>query len=351
MGKYYEQLTAEERATIMMMKASNSSARQIALALRRAPSTITRELSRFGSWPDRPTFAANTPSPCVYDARTAGLRARRARFKYRKRSKLASDTVLFGVVEHFLAQGWSPSQIAGTLKLMWPDEPLRTVSHETIYTCIYAMPKGELRKDLIACLRRAKAKRMPRSRGEDRRGQMPDLLSIHVRPPEANDRAFPGHWEGDLIKGAGNRSAVGVLLERSSRLVMLIKLADATAASVLEGFTAKLRSIAEPMRQTLTYDQGKEMARHAELTNNTGVRVYFCDPHSPWQRGSCENTNGLIRQYLPKGTDLSIHSQEQLDAIADLLNTRPRAIHGFYPPIAVYQAMLNKISQPNSSIQ
>lgn len=277
MGKHYEQLTAEERAAIMMMKASNCSARKIAQALRRSPSTITRELKRFAAWPDRPVSPANTP--CGYDARAAGLRARRERFKCRKRSKLATDTLLFGVVHHFLREGWSPSQIAGTLKLMWPDEPQRSVSHETIYNCIYAMPKGELRKDLIASLRRAKAKRMPRSRGEDRRGQMPDLLSIHVRPPEVNDRAFPGHWEGDLIKGAANRSAVGVLVERSSRLVMLIKLADATAAAALEGFTAKLHSIAEPMRQTLTYDQGKEMARHAELTANTGVMVYFCDPH------------------------------------------------------------------------
>ncbi len=349
MGKHYEQLTPEERAAIMMMKANNCSARKIALMLRRSPSTITRELNRFAAWPDRPVSPANTP--CGYDARAAGLRARRERFKCRKRSKLASDTVLFGVVHHFLLEGWSPSQIAGTLKLMWPDEPQRSVSHETIYNCIYAMPKGELRKDLIASLRRAKAKRIPRSRGGDRRGQMPDLLSIHVRPPEVNDRAFPGHWEGDLIKGAGNRSAVGVLLERSSRLVMLIKLADATAASALEGFTTKLRSIAEPMRKTLTYDQGKEMARHAELTVHTGVMVYFCDPHSPWQRGSCENTNGLIRQYLPKGTDLSVHSQEELDAIADRLNNRPRAVHGFYPPIVVYQAMLDKLNQHNSSIQ
>jgi len=349
MGKHYEQLTAEERAAIMMMKVNNCSARQISLTLRRAPSTITRELTRFAAWSDRPAQTANAPA--VYDARAAGLRARSERFKCRKRSKLATDTVLFGVVHHFLLESWSPAQIAGTLKLMWPDEPQRTVSHETVYTCIYAMPKGELRKDLIACLRRAKAKRMPRSRGEDRRGQLPNLLSIHVRPPEANDRAFPCHWEGDLIKGAGNRSAVGVLVERSSRLVMLIKLADATAASALEGFTAKLRSIVEPMRQTLTYDQGKEMARHAELTANTGVMVYFCDPHSPWQRGSCENTNGLIRQFLPKGTDLAAHSQHELDAIADLLNNRPRAVHGFYPPIAVYQAMFDKLNQPNSSIQ
>jgi IS30 family transposase len=243
MGTHYEQLTPEERATIMVMKANNSSARQIALTLRRAPSTITRELKRFAIWQDRPAFVPAPESSCAYDARSAGLRARRQRFKPRRCSKLAVDTVLFGVVHHFLSERWSPSQIAGTLKRMWPDDPQRTVSHETIYNCIYAMPRGELRKDLIACLRRERAKRMPRSRGEDRRGQLPEVLSIHVRPPEANDRAFPGHWEGDLIKGAGNRSAVGVLVERSSRLVMLAKLADATAASALEGFTTKLAAL------------------------------------------------------------------------------------------------------------
>lgn len=349
MGKHYEQLTPEERATIMLMTGQQCSARHIARTLHRSASTITRELKRFACWRDRSAFVAETA--CAYDARAAGVRARRQRFKPRRCSKLSVDTVRFGIVQHFLTERWSPSQIAGTLKRMWPQDPQRTVSHETIYNCIYAMPRGELRKDLIACLRRAQSKRMPRSRGEDRRGQMPDVLSIHVRPPEANDRTFPGHWEGDLIKGAGNRSAVGVLVERTSRLVMLAKLADATAASALEGFTAKLRSIAEPMRQTLTYDQGKEMSRHAELTVNTGIKVYFCDQHSPWQRGSCENINGLIRQYLPKGTDLSVYSQEQLDAIADQLNSRPRAIHGFYPPISVYQAMLEKVSQPHSSIQ
>lgn len=148
-------------------------------------------------------------------------------------------------------------------------------------------------------------------------GQLPEALSIRVRPPEANDRAFPGPLEGDAINGAGNLSVVGVLVERCSRIVMQAKLADATATSALEGFTAKLRSIAEPMRQTLTDDQGKETARHAEQSANTGIMVYSCDPHSPWQRGSCENIEGLIRQYLPKGTDLSDHSQEQLDAYTD----------------------------------
>ena len=191
---------------------------------------------------------------------------------------------------------------------------------------------------------------MPGRLRTDRRGQLTDRLSIHVRPPAVDDRALPGHGEGDFIKGAGNRSAVGVLVERSSRLVLLAKMDDATAAAALEGYTRKLNGIAEPLRQSLTYDQGKEMARHAELTARTGVKVYFCDPHSPWQRGSCENTNGLLRQYLPKGTDLSVYSQEQLDAIADRLNQRPRAIHGYFPPISVYRAMMERLNQPENSV-
>ena len=347
MGKHYEQLTAEERAAIMMMKANNCSARQIALTLRRAPSTITRELARFAAWPDRPTAVACTPAQ--YDARAAGLRARRARFKCRKRSKLASDTVLFGVVQHFLARGWSPSQIAGTLKLMWPDEPQRTVSHESIYTCIYAQPRGELKKELVSCLRMARAKRWPRSKGEDRRGQITDLLSIHVRPPEIEDRQLPGHWEGDLIKGKGNASAIGTLVERTTRLVVLVKLPHpnpATAAHVLQAFTDKLNGIAAPMRQSLTYDRGREMAEHAQLTRNTGMKVYFCDPYSPWQRGSNENTNGLLRQYFPKGTDLSRWSAEDLEAVAHALNNRPRKVLGWKTPAEVFDEQLRSLRQP-----
>ncbi len=224
------------------------------------------------------------------------------------------------------------------------------MSHETIYTAIYAQPRGELRRQLIACLRQGRGTRLPRSRGTDRRGQIPDMLSIHVRPPEVDDRVMPGHWEGDFIKGAGNKSSVGVLVERSSRLVLLAKMQDATAASALAGFAAKLNSIAEPMRHSLTYDQGKEMTRHRELSAQTGVAVYFCDPHSPWQRGTCENTNGLLRQYLPKGTDLSVYSQDELDAIADSLNNRPRATHGFNTPLAVFAHMLALAQQPSPSI-
>ena len=192
---------------------------------------------------------------------------------------------------------------------------------------------------------------MPRTRGVDRRGQIPEMVSIHVRPPEIEDRVMPGHWEGDFIKGAGNKSSVGVLVERSSRLVLLARMEDATAASALAGFTVKLNSIAAPMRQSLTYDQGKEMSNHQQLALNTGMRVYFCDPHSPWQRGTCENTNGLLRQYLPKGKDLSVYSQEELDAIADSLNTRPRATHGFNTPLAVFSHMLAIAQQAPSSIQ
>jgi IS30 family transposase len=178
------------------------------------------------------------------------------------------------------------------------------------------------------------------------------MISIHVRPPGIEDRLLPGHWEGDLIKGAGNQSSVGVLVERTGRLVLLAKMEDATAASALAGFSTKLNSIAAPLRQTFTYDQSKEMLRHQELTAATGVRVYFCDPHSPWQRGICENTNGLLRQYLPKGTDLSVYSQDELDAIAtDSLNSRPRATHTFHSPFEVFAATLASASQPHGSKQ
>ena len=250
----------------------------------------------------------------------------------RAETKLDARGVRWRVVMEFLKAKWSPQQIASTLAFVFPDDPDLHVSHETIYTAIYAQPRGELRRQLIACLRHGRSTRMPRTRGVDRRGQIPDMVSIHVRPPEVDDRIMPGHWEGDFIKGAGNKSSVGVLVERSSRLVLLAKMDDATAASALAGFSQKLNSIAEPMRQSLTYDQGKELTRHKDLTARTGVAVYFCDPHSPWQRGANENTNGLLRQYMPKGTDLSVHSSEDLARYARSLNNRPRKTLGFMKP-------------------
>ena len=226
------------------------------------------------------------------------------------------------------------------MKHMHLDDPTQRVSHETIYTALYVLPRGELRRELIACLRQSRASRRPRARGVDRRGQIPDLVEIHVRPPEIEDRLIPGHWEGDLIKGTANRSSIGTLVERSSRLVLLVPMQSATAQAALEGFSQALNRVPTPMRKTMTYDRGKEMGAHAQLTARTGVAVYFADPHSPWQRASNENTNGPLRQYLPKGTDLSVHSAADLEAIAYRLNSRPRKVLGFRTPLEAYADLL-----------
>ena len=312
----------------------------MARMLGRSASTISRELER------------NTLGELPYASHSAQVCSQGRRQAARPPRKLDMQGVGWQVVLTLLDWRWSPQQIAGTLKRVFPNEPERHVSHETIYNAIYAQPRGELRRQLVACLRRGHSTRMPRTRGDDRRGQIPDMVSIHVRPPEVNDRVMPGHWEGDFIKGAGNKSSVGVLVERTSRLVLLAKMDDATAESALKAFSAKLNAIAAPLRQTLTYDQGREMAGHQALTERTGVKVYFCDPHSPWQRGTCENTNGLLRQYLPKGTDLSVHSQDDLDAIADEMNNRPRASLDWHSPLQVYGEVLAAHAQrSNSTVQ
>ena len=343
----YQQLQPEDRVTMASLLQQNHSLRDIAAVLNRSPSTISREHHRnvakvAGIAPASPYASAMAQHKCQ-QRRRAG----------RPLTKLHPDKPMFDVTRHLLGQRWSPEQIALTLAALYPKGHGYRVSTETIYNCIYAQPVGELKRELVACLRHTHNKRVPRSKGQDRRGQIPDMLSIHVRPPEIEDRQFPGHWEGDLIKGEGNASAVGTLVERTSRLVMLIKLPHpkpASAANVLQAFTDKLLSIAVPMRQSMTYDQGKEMARHKELAKATGIAVYFCDPHSPWQRGSNENMNGLVRQYLPKGTDLSGYSQEQLDAIADEINNRPRKGLGVRSPLAVYTELLLNSPQHSTLI-
>lgn len=219
---------------------------------------------------------------------------------------------------------------------MHPDQPILQVSHETIYTALYAMPRGTLRSELIACLRQARKSRRPRAWGEDRRGSIPDMISIHQRPPEIDERVIPGHWEGDLIKGARNASSIGTLVERTTLFVTLVKMADATADTTVTAFGSVLNRIDAQKRLSMTYDQGREMAQHARLTENTGVAVYFADPHSPWQRGINENTNGLLRQYFPKGSDLSGFSQTELDAVAWQLNTRPRKSLNFRCPAEMF---------------
>jgi len=322
MGKHYQHLSAEERNTIQRSRVQGLSLRAVARELGRPVSAVSREVTR------------NTAS-AAYDAASAG-EAYRSHRRHRAR-KLAPDTPLWHTVVQDLYRGWSPEQIAGRLRRMHPDTAGQRVSHETIYVALYALPRGELRKALLAQLRQRHKTRKPRARGTDRRGGLINMTSIHERPAEVATRAVPGHWEGDLIKGAGNRSAVGTLVERTSRYVILARMEGCGADAALEGFTEHLRRVPACVRKTLTYDQGKEMARHETLAARLSIQVYFADPHSPWQRPSNENMNGLIREYLPKGMDLSPLTQAELNYIAKRLNNRPRKCLNYETPREVFQ--------------
>ncbi len=337
MGRHYTQLSAEERGVIMVLQAQGVSRRQMARVLGRASSTIVRELRRNGCRRAGKHCRMGRPRLIQgYDAARAGARARRLRRKPRVIRKLKPGSRLWRRVHTLLKHRWSPQQVGRKLHDLYPDRPALHVSHETIYTAIYALPRGHLRREVVALLRQARGSRRRTRASPDARGHLPDLPSIHLRPPEANERLLPGHWEGDLIIGAHNRSAVGVLVCRHSLFLMLAKVENATALGVLDGFQRTFGPLPEHLRKTLTYDQGKEMALHRALAEGTGLAIYFADPHSPWQRGICENTNGLLRQYLPKGTDLSVHSQRQLDAIAWDMNTRPRKTLHWRSPAEVF---------------
>lgn len=319
----------------MAMQAQGASGRRIAVVLGRSASTIAREFRRNGHGPRTdPRGRPRLP----YDATRAGIRARRLRHKSRRVRKLHRDGALWQRVKRMLGRCWSPQQVAAMLRTWYPQQPDKRVSHETIYTAIYAMPRGQLRREVTALLRQARGDRRRKRIASDGRGRLPDLPSIHLRPPEANERLLPGHWEGDLIMGAYNRSAVGVLVCRHSLFLMLAKVEDTTSLGVLEGFRRTFAPLPEELRQTLTYDQGKEMAQHRKLSEMTGLAIYFADPHSPWQRGICENPNGRLRQYFTKGTNLSVYSQRQLDAVAWQMNTRPRKTLGWRSPAEVYFA-------------
>lgn len=316
-------LSPDDRAHIHRARLHGRSVRAIAASMHRSPSTISRELRR---------NARSTG----YDALEATHAARQRR--RRGPRKLRVGSALFGRMVDGLMLGWSPLQIAGRLANMDDASTIGTVSPETIYRTIYALPRGELRKQLIAYLRRSHPKRMPRARGNKRvPGYLIGASSIHERPDDVLGREVPGHWEGDLIKGAGNRSAVGTLVERKSRYLLLVRLDDASAESVLAGFTRRFRHVPACVRKSLTYDQGSEMAKHAELAQRVKLNIYFCDPHSPGQRASNENANGLVREYLPKGIDLSGVSQRYLNDIARSLNNRPRKVLGFLTPAEVFQ--------------
>lgn len=321
--KSYTHLSDEEREILSVGLAQGHSLRTMASVLRRAPSTVSRESAR-NAMKGHP-YRACTAHPL------AAARARQAR-----RPRKLLDPWLWRYVRTHLARGCSPEQIAGRLGREYPDDMRKRLSAETIYVALYVLPRGTLRTELLAALRQARKARRPRARGKDRRGQIPNMTPIAERPADVGTRTVPGHWEGDLIKGARNGSAVGSLVERTTRLVILARLDGTDAVSAREGLTRKLKHVPAPLRKTLTYDRGKEMAQHECLAQRLAIRVFFADPHSPWQRGTNENTNGLLRQYLPKGTDLSGYTQRTLNTIAHRLNTRPRKCLNWATPLEVF---------------
>jgi IS30 family transposase len=317
-------LSAVEREEISRGLAGGRSIRRIAAALGRAPSTISREIQRHGGLRS-------------YRASTADAEAWK-RAKRPKVCRLAQLPRLRRLVESKLRADWSPQQIAGWLMTTYPDDPTLHVSHEAIYRTLYVQARGALKKELVSHLRRSPGYRRTRRSGtQERRGRIADAISISERPAEAADRAVPGHWEGDMLAGT-KQSNVATLVERQSRYLMLVRLPDRNATTVAQALARRIQRLPASLKQSRTWDRGHEMAAHKSFTIATDVQVYFCNPRSPWQRGSNENTNGLLRQYLAKGQDFSHLTQRQLDAIALKLNTRPRQTLGWKTPAEAFAA-------------
>jgi len=324
-------LDLEEREVIMLGLARQQSLRAIAAELGRAPSTISREVAKYS--------LASGKYSAAHAERRSARNACRA-----QTSKLASNPRLCSEVADRLTRHDSPEQIANRLIMDFPDDPEMRVSHETIYKELYVQGRGVLRRELAACLRTGRAVRKPRNRRANTgRGTLAGAVSISERPPEVEDRAVPGNWEGDLIEGSvASQSAIGTLVERTTGFVMLLHLPDGhTAEQVAQAMVAKMSQLPAILRLTLTWDRGTEMANHAQIAEATGLDIYFCDPRSPWQRGSNENANGLLRQYFPKGTDLSIYPADYLDYVANRLNNRPRKRHNWHTPAEMLDKLLS----------
>jgi IS30 family transposase len=356
-GRY---LSITDRAHIAVGWQLGMSKADIARMIGRYPSTVGRELERnqlvAGRYPKvavRPGAVRKGPRrprhvALSYRADAAQYKAEQ-RARRPKQGKLAGNPELHDQVQTRLKKLWSPEQITVSLRAEFPERPEMQVSHETIYQALYVQGRGELRRELTSCLRTGRALRRPRAIPGERRGKrnIPPEIMISQRPAEADDRAIPGHWEGDLIIGKNSGSAIGTLVERSTRFVMLLHLpADHSAEAVRDAMLATVQTLPAQLWRSLTWDQGSEMARHAEITLAADLPIYFCVPHSPWQRGSNENTNGLLRQYFPKGTDLSRHTAEHLAAVAAELNERPRKTLGWTTPA---QAMSQLLSNPQTA--
>jgi IS30 family transposase len=310
-------LTLADREEISLGLRAGDSFTAIAIKLGKAVSTVSREVSGNGGRNDYRAWRAH---------QQARNRARRPKTLKLSCARLAAQ------VTQWLQEWWSPQEIAGRLRMEFAEDPMMHVSHETIYQALFVQGRGELRRELARCLRTGRVKRRARRRPQNT-GQLREMVMISERPPEVEDRAVPGHWEGDLLIGGDCRSAVGTLVERTTRYVMLLHLPDGRAAHGVErAMRQAISALPAELRRSITWDQGKEMAHHAQFTISTGIQVYFCDPHKPWQRGSNENTNGLLRQYMPKGTDLSVHTAEDLARYARSLNDRPRKTLGYMKP-------------------
>ena len=312
-----DRLQSHEREQIAIGLGRRVSLTAIATKLGRSPSTVTREVNANGGRDHYQAFDAHDR------ARQCARRPKAAKLDH---------APLVEQVTTWLEELWSPQEISARLRLEHPDDPDMHVSHETIYQSLYVQGRGELRRELARCLRHGHTQRKSQGHVETR-GRIKDMVMISERPPEVEDRAVPGHWEGDLVMGAGGRSAVGTLVERTTRFLLLLHLPDGKGAVEVEAAMRRaIATLPDELTKSITWDQGKEMARHAEFSIATKIPVYFCDPHSPWQRGSNENTNGLLRQYLPKGTDLSKQSAADLERIQRSLNGRPRETLGFMTP-------------------
>jgi len=326
----YTRLTIEEREKILVLVNQGKSNREIAEALNRSHTTISRELKRC-----KTRFEYSPSKAHIHAGRLSPQRGRKPIIDTR-------PEVWYEAVKKLIEDN-SPEQISKTFKIEHADEPLKWISHETIYKYIYATPKGELRKIFTHHLRSKRRLRKDRSNVHAKRGQIVDATSISERPQNVNDRSVPGHWEGDLIIGKNHKSALGTLVERKTRLVILVPIKGKDAKTVRESFAEVFSEIEPEMRLSMTYDRGLEMAEHKILTEQTGVKVYFADPNSPWQRGTNENTNGLIRQYFPKGTDFNKVTLEEIKFAQHRLNNRPRKVLGWTTPIKEFKKLIGAL--------
>lgn len=325
----YHRLQSSEREIISLCLEQNESLLEIAQRLQRSVSTISRE------------FARHARDGTPYRAFPAQAQAETKAGRRRGTCKIDACQPLKEVLVAKLRLYWSPKQIATYLKTTYPDDKRMHVSHETIYTYLYVQAKGTLKKQLIALLRQARKKRRPKGASKDGRGQIPHMISIDDRPPEVNSRRIPGHWEGDLVMGKRNQSAIGTLVERSTRFLIIVPLTATDAETVRKAFGRAIRRLPEHLRLSLTYDRGKEMAQHELFTKETKMRVYFAHPYSPWQRGTNENTNLLIRDFFPKGTDFQQVKRKELQFVQHALNERIRETLGWNTPKHMFTQLLN----------